>query len=117
MTARNWTGTLSRLALLNPLRFPLTAVNLVSHKLLRWLTPFLLAIVFVINTLLIFRYEQVFLWVVQILFYVSALVGRLRARKEKPAGVFAYPFSFCLANLGFILGIVKAFRNQGIAAY
>ncbi len=117
MTARNWTGTLSRPALLNPLRFPLTALGLVSHKLLRWLTPFLLAILFVTNTLLVFRHEQIILWVLQILFYVSALVGWLLARTEKPAGVFAYPFSFCLANLGFTLGIFKALRNQTIVTY
>ncbi len=55
MTARNWTGTLSRPALLNPFRFPLTALGLFSHKLLRWLTPVLLVIVFVTNTILVRR--------------------------------------------------------------
>jgi cellulose synthase/poly-beta-1,6-N-acetylglucosamine synthase-like glycosyltransferase len=34
MTARNWTGTLARPEILNPLRFPLTALGLISHKLL-----------------------------------------------------------------------------------
>jgi cellulose synthase/poly-beta-1,6-N-acetylglucosamine synthase-like glycosyltransferase len=117
MTARNWTGTLSRPAVLNPLRFPLTALGLVSHKLLRWLTPFFLAVVLVCNTLLALHGQFVFLWWLQAVFYLSALVGWELARKQRPAWVFGYSFSFCLANVGFLLGMVKAFRHQKIVTY
>lgn len=117
MTARNWTGTLSRPALLNPLRFPLTAVGLVSHKLLRWWTPFFLAAVLFSSALLAIAGEGSAPWWLQVGFYVSALIGWRLARRQRPAWVFGYPFSFCLANVGFLLGIVKAFRNQKIVAY
>ena len=117
MTTRNWTGTLSRPAILNPLRFPLTALGLISHKLLRWLTPFFLATIFVCNTLLALKGQLIFLWWLQVVFYVSALVGWELARKQRPAWVFGYSFSFCLANVGFLLGMVKAFRNHKIVAY
>ena len=117
MTARNWTGTLSRPAVLNPLRFPLTAIGLVSHKLLRWLTPFFLAVVFLSNTLLAMEGRLVPLLWLQLGFYLSALVGWMLTRKQRPAWVFGYPFSFCLANVGFLLGMVKALRNQKIVAY
>lgn len=117
MTARNWTGTLSRPALLNPLRFPLTSLGLVSHKLLRWLTPILLATIFILNTLLIFRHQQLFLWIMQMVFYAAALVGWISTRMKRPAGIFAYPFSFCLANVGFLLGLLKAVRAEKITAY
>jgi hypothetical protein len=117
MTTRNWTGTLSRPAVLNPLRFPLTALGLVSHKLLRWLTPFFLAVIFVCNTLPALHGQLVFLWWLQAVFYLSALVGWALARKQRPAWVFGYSFSFCLANVGFFLGMVKAFRNQKIVTY
>jgi cellulose synthase/poly-beta-1,6-N-acetylglucosamine synthase-like glycosyltransferase len=117
MTARNWTGTLSRPAVLNPLRFPLTAFGLISHKLLRWLTPFFLAVVLACNTLLALHGQFVFLWGLQAAFYLSALVGWELARKQRPAWVFGYSFSFCLANVGFLLGMVKAFRNQKIVSY
>jgi hypothetical protein len=53
----------------------------------------------------------------QIAFYLSAFVGWELTRKQRPAGIFGYSFSFCLANVGFLLGIVKAFRNQKIVAY
>lgn len=117
MTARNWSGTLARSAILNPFRFPLTALGLLSHKLLRWLTPFLLAIIFAANTSLFLRGRATLPWILQLTFYLSALIGWLRTRKERPAGVFGYPFSFCLANVGFFLGMVKVLQNQRIVAY
>jgi cellulose synthase/poly-beta-1,6-N-acetylglucosamine synthase-like glycosyltransferase len=117
MTARNWTGTLSRVALLNPLRFPLTAVGLVSHKLMRWLTPFFLAVILLCNTMLALEGHFVALWCLQVAFYLSAFIGWVLTRKQRPAWLFGYAFSFCLANLGFLLGMVKAFRNQKIVAY
>jgi cellulose synthase/poly-beta-1,6-N-acetylglucosamine synthase-like glycosyltransferase len=117
MTARNWAGTLSRPSVLNPLRFPLTSLGLFSHKLLRWLTPFFLAIIFVSSfALALFgRYRP--LWWLQLGFYLSALIGWQLTRKQRPAWVFGYCFSFCLANVGFLLGMVKAFRSQKIVAY
>ena len=117
MTARNWTGTLSRPAVLNPLAFPLTSLGLISHKLLRWLTPFFLALILVCNSLLTLQGRFVLLWWLQVVFYLSALIGWALARKQRPAWVFGYSFSFCLANVGFLLGMVKAFRNQKIVAY
>jgi cellulose synthase/poly-beta-1,6-N-acetylglucosamine synthase-like glycosyltransferase len=117
MTARNWTGTLARPEILNPLRFPLTALGLISHKLLRWLTPFFLTVVFLSNSWLALDRHAVILWWLQVAFYVSAFVGWELTRKQRRAWVFGYPFSFCLANIGFFLGMVKAFRNQKIVAY
>lgn len=117
MTARNWTGTLARPVVLNPFRFPLTSLGLVSHKLLRWLTPFLLTAILICSSLLALDGQFRPLWWLQLAFYFSALVGWQLMRKQRPAWVFGYSFSFCLANVGFFLGMVKAFRNQKIVAY
>ena len=117
MTARNWSGTLSRPGVLNPLRFPMTALGLVSHKLLRWLTPFFLAAAFLANTGLALEGRFIALWWMQAAFYLSAFIGWQLTRKQRPAWVFGYSFTFCLANVGFLLGMVKALRNQKIVAY
>ena len=117
MTARNWSGTLSRPAILNPFRFPVTAWALISHKLLRWLTPFFLAVLLAANILLCIHGDWKLLCTLQLAFYVAAFIGWLRARKGAPAWVFAYPFAFCLANVGFLLGMVKVMRGQKIASY
>jgi hypothetical protein len=81
------------------------------------MTPFMLASIFVLNTLLALHKEQIFLWLVQILFSGFALVGWIFARKGQSGGLFGYAFSFCLANVGFLLGILKAVRNQRIVVY
>ena len=117
MTARNWTGTLSRGALLNPLRFPLTSIGLVSHKLLRWLTPFCLAAILLLSAALFVKGRLSLFLYLQIGFYFAALIGWRLARRQRAAWLFGYPFSFCLANVGFLLGMVKALRNQKIIAY
>jgi cellulose synthase/poly-beta-1,6-N-acetylglucosamine synthase-like glycosyltransferase len=117
MTTRNWTGTFARSGLLNPFRFPLTSVGLVSHKLLRWLTPFFLMLCLVANTLLVLHHRAIFLWVLQILFYTFATIGWQRTRRDLPAWIFGPAFSFCLANIGFFLGMVKVLRQQRIVSY
>jgi cellulose synthase/poly-beta-1,6-N-acetylglucosamine synthase-like glycosyltransferase len=117
MTARNWTGTLSQPALLNPFRFPGTAWGLISHKLLRWLTPILLLIVLAANTLLALHGQYITLWVLQAVFYAAASLGWLLTLFDRPAGILAYPFSFCLANVGFFLGLVRGLRSDRIIAY
>jgi cellulose synthase/poly-beta-1,6-N-acetylglucosamine synthase-like glycosyltransferase len=117
MTARNWTGILHRRALLNPFRFPGTAWSLFSHKFLRWLTPFFLAAAFLGNGFLALRGHLIFLFALQSCFYVAAGVGWRRSRSQPCERVFGYPFAFCLANLGFLLGVVRGLRRERVVAY
>ena len=117
MTARNVAGTLARPRILNPLRFPLTALGLLSHKLLRWLTPFLLLLMLLCTLSLAMQGRATILFWLQSAFYVAAFIGWVLVRQQRAPGVFGYAFSFCLANLGFLLGMIKALRNQKIISY
>jgi cellulose synthase/poly-beta-1,6-N-acetylglucosamine synthase-like glycosyltransferase len=117
MTARNWTGTLSRPACLNPLFHPLIALGLISHKLLRWLTPFFLLAILLLSTALAVHHVAVALWLGQLLFYFGALIGWWRVYDRRPAGIFGHAFSFCLANAGFLLGMAKVVRKHRIVTY
>ncbi len=117
MVSRNLSGYLDRRCLLGSPGRARYAWSLISHKVLRWMTPFFLVILFASNTAVAIRGEALALWFGQLAFYAAATVGWLRVRKDRPAWVLAYPFSFCLANLGFFLGMVKALRNQRIVAY
>jgi len=95
----------------------MTSWSLVSHKLLRWLTPFLLAALFLTNALLALQDRFLVLLALQVIFYISSWVGWRCSRNGRRAGVFSYPFAFCLANVGFFLGIVSVIRNRKIVAY
>jgi len=119
MTTRNWSGILSRPACLNPLRFPGTAWGLVSHKLLRWMTPLFLAAALVANAVLAIRPEWrlLLLLLLQGSFYAAAALGWKRSRQQPCGRIFGYPFAFCLANLGFLLGLLRALRGRAVIAY
>ncbi len=117
MTARNWGGTFSQIAILNPFRFPFTAWALISHKVLRWLSPLFLLLLFAASTASALRGHLIGLWILQAAFYGVAFWGWQCVRKGNGAGVFGLPFAFCLANVGFFFGLVKAVRNQRIVAY
>lgn len=117
MTARNWSGILCRRAILNPLRFPVTSWSLISHKLLRWMTPFFLVTLLLANGWMMFHGRLAALFVLQGSFYLAAFVGWRRSQKQECERVFGYPFAFCLANLGFLLGVLRCVRGERIVAY
>jgi cellulose synthase/poly-beta-1,6-N-acetylglucosamine synthase-like glycosyltransferase len=118
MTLRNITGTLSMYPLLNPLKYPLQTLAIMSHKLLRWLTPFFLLTTFFSNALLL-NTHPVFLWafLFQCLFYLlgtAGLAGELVSVRIPIASVI---FSFLLANAGFLLGVLGAVSGRRITSY
>ena len=118
MTARNWSGTVSRSHLLNPFRHFRYAWALWSHKLLRWLSPVFL-IVMVVSAFMLAPGSEFFA-------YVSVgLVGFVGAGLL--AGIFEYfgwsipvartIFSLLLANVGFFVGGCRALCGHRITAY
>lgn len=117
MTARNWAGIIGRARILDPLRFPGTAWGLISHKFLRWMTPLFLLLEFLANCTLALEHRFVILLLLQCFFYAAAIVGWRRSRSQSCQRVFAYPFAFCLANVGFFLGLVKFVRRERVVAY
>lgn len=117
MTARNWAGIFSRPQVLNPLLFPATALGLVSHKFLRWLTPIFLGVLYMASCTLVFEHRFFLFFSLQTCFYAAALVGWQRPQARACGRIFGYPFAFCLANIGFFLGLVKWFRGQHVVAY
>jgi poly-beta-1,6-N-acetyl-D-glucosamine synthase len=117
MTARSCAGTLSRWRLLNPARFPTIAWGLFSHKLLRWMTPFFLSAAFVANALLIDRRPFLTVFLLQCWFYLAALAGWQLSTRRSAGPILGYPFAFCLANLGFLLGTLRCIRGTRVVAY
>ena len=66
-------------SLMNPLRHPVVALQFVSHRVLRWtITPVCLFALIPLNTILVLSSEGIIytiIWILQILFYASALAG------------------------------------------
>ncbi len=93
--------------LLNPARYGLFALELWSHKVLRWLAGVLMAVALVSNTLLAHRPLYAGLLAIQVLFYSFAVLGWKGPRKVAEATVFRIPFFFCLANCAAIVALGK----------
>lgn len=85
-------------------------ICLVSHKLLRWFTPFFLVSLMVASLLLwrIGFYRGIFF--LQISFYALALLGSFA--KVREWRFFYLPFYFCVVNAASLLGLLKSFSGS-----
>ncbi len=96
------------LGLLNPF---LGARSLVywSHRVFRWVAPFILIFVFVLNLFLISNVFYGRILYMQLIFYALALIGLLSAIKNKKIPFFMFmPFYFCNLNAALLYGFVRA---------
>nr|WP_254869557.1 glycosyltransferase [Thalassospira lucentensis] len=126
MTARNWVGTWRHPALLSPFGHPGYAFSLWSHKLLRWLSPVLLASLFVAALFMADRpfygaiacISSVGLALAGIGWAAEARLGHGQTVPHIPGLSLAqFAFAFFLAQMGFFWGLWIAVRGQRIRAY
>lgn len=117
MTLRNWVGTWLRPELLNPLRHPGYAFSLWSHKILRWLSPFLLiGCVLSLSVLRASgRYDLPF--IMMVFFFLVSVAGWAGERYGRNIPVASHGYSFLLANAGFLIGVTKALYGARIVTY
>ena len=93
--------------ILNPLRHPLYAWGLVSHKLLRWLIPYFLVALLALSMVLLDRPLYRLMFLLQMILYVTAGAGYVWQRYGRSPRILAIPFSFCLVNLTALVGVAQ----------
>lgn len=104
--------------MMNPLRRGFFAVELVSHKVLRYAVPLFLLLIFASNAVL--AAGSLFFglsFLAQLGFYLLALGGLAVEKTGAKIGVFAIPHYFVLANLASALGFYKFLRGERYAAW
>lgn len=104
--------------MLNPLKSGFFAVQLISHKVLRYTVPFLLFALFAINAAL--ASQSVFYagtFVLQSVFYLLAFVGWIMERAGHRLSVLAMPLYFVLANLASAVAFYKFLRGERYARW
>jgi cellulose synthase/poly-beta-1,6-N-acetylglucosamine synthase-like glycosyltransferase len=113
---RSWKAFVFRSELLNPFRYKFYAIQLLSHKILRYLVVFPLLILFLVSP---FLWKAGFLYqmatIGQVAFYCCALAGWLlngtRFGRKK---IFTIPFYFCMVNAASLVAIINVLRGRQI---
>ena len=108
--AGHYIAIVALLGLLNPL-VGLRSFIYWSHRILRWMVPFLLIFLFIINITLFNEGIYKALFAVQVIFYVSAIIGWLGIKYFKLPFILYVPFYFCNLNLALLMGFFKAVAN------
>ena len=98
--------------ILNPFKYGFFSFQMFSHKLLRWLVPFLLIITFVLNVFLFHNHPfYKFLLSAQIILSFCAVMACIiyRLRDFRP---FRIPYFFSLANVSIMVAWYKFFTGE-----
>lgn len=105
-------------SMLNPFKSGFYAIELISHKLLRYAIPLILVVIMGSSAALM-RGSPFFEIVVllQVAFYFVAALGLLIERAGARIGVFAIPHYFVLANVASVLGFYKFARGERYATW
>ncbi|MGV8879800.1 MAG: glycosyltransferase family 2 protein [Sphingobacteriaceae bacterium] len=106
-------------SLFNVLKFPVLSFQYISHRVLRWtITPFLLALVFILNGILAIDSGELFytlLFAAQVAFYLLAISGWLLERRKLRVKALFIPYYFCVMNYAVIAGIIRyAYGKQSV---
>lgn len=104
--------------MLNPFRSGFYAIELVSHKLLRYAAPVYLIFMLLSSIVLAF-YSNIFAVIaaLQILSYLTGLIGWLLERGGRATGILAIPLYFVLANTASLIGFYKFLRGERYARW
>ena len=85
--------------------------ELLFHKLLRWLIPFFLIVIFIFNLILAKDEFYFYVFILQAIFYSFAFIGLALQQKSK-IKVFYVPFYFCLVNSASLVAFFR-FLSRG----
>ena len=99
--------------LLNPFKYGLFSYELLVHKLLRYLTGLILLLIFVINLSLLGKHQLYsFLFFLQIVFYLLALIGYLAEEIKINLSLINPIYYFCLLHYSSTIALLKYLKGE-----
>ena len=100
--------------LLNPFKFGIITFQYISHRVLRWtLAPLSLPIIFATN-LLLWNQGVLYqiLFILQIIFYLTALIGLMLKNRHMRLKILFIPYYFCMMNYAVYAGFIGYIRGK-----
>ena len=112
ITLRGLIGIFSEPKLLSPFHFPLLAMQIFLHKLLRWAVGFL--VLFNLLTCIVLAGIPFFgfFLTLHLVFYLAAAFGWILEQNNKSVALFKVPYYFCLVNLAATLGLTDFLKKK-----
>ena len=111
---RSFSGLMKNKTVLNPFKYGFYSLELLSHKLLRWLIPFFILITAVGITVLAQMEVVTFQWLLLlgIVFVWFILLGKLLKDKPTCPSVLLIPYYFYLVNFNSMKGVLQSLRGD-----
>ena len=111
---RAFSGLFRVKEVLNPFRSGIFALEIISHKLLRWLVPFFLLCFLGSSLILAWQGVTAFQYVcwLALLFCWLAYGGYLFSKSGRTLPLFHYPYYFILVNLASFIGVIRSLRGN-----
>jgi cellulose synthase/poly-beta-1,6-N-acetylglucosamine synthase-like glycosyltransferase len=113
--AQTFTDLWRHAAMLNPLRSGFYAIQLFSHKVMRYFVPFFLMAIFVASATLTGSMFYRILFTAQLACYASAALAWVLDLVGIPSRLLAFPQYFVLANLASLLALYQFLRGERYA--
>jgi cellulose synthase/poly-beta-1,6-N-acetylglucosamine synthase-like glycosyltransferase len=89
-----------------------------SHKILRWLSPFFLAAMFVASGIAAFKSSlMLMLFIAQSIFYILAFFGWLAEKQQAEKSFLKLCYFFVVMNISMMIGVIRFFKNSSTAVW
>jgi len=101
--------------LMNPFRFGIFSIQLLSHKILRWTASILLILCFFSNLFLVSSPFYLIIFLLQLAFYSLAIIGWKDINRLSEKLFVKIPLYFCLVNLSALIAwfrYLKGYRQE-----
>ncbi|MCF8038090.1 MAG: glycosyltransferase [Desulfohalobiaceae bacterium] len=118
LASRNLLGLWRRREILNPKCYPLLSFSLLSHKILRWFSPFFLTTILLISFILSFEHPAyLLLFIAQIFIYSLCVLGLCFPALRQKIPLLGGTCAFFIAQLGMGWGLIEVLRGLRIHSY
>jgi cellulose synthase/poly-beta-1,6-N-acetylglucosamine synthase-like glycosyltransferase len=114
---RTYTALYEYKEMLNPFKYGLFSVQLISHKILRYGAGIFLAGAFISNIILLDTNLYRFTFALQLLFYSSALFGHLRYLTSNKRGILSIPYYFVLVNYAATIALIRFCKGDKVVTW
>ena len=109
---RGMTALFDRAAMLNPFRYGLFSLFLISHKLMRWLVPLFLLLNILANISLLSMFFYQLIFVAQLLFYGAAVLAYPSASPLHSARIGKIPLFFVMVNIAIAVAWLRYLKGD-----